>query len=467
MPIINSVITQGGVTPTGTLNITSNGTRDVTNYAEVDVAVPTTAPESYIGLSQSDGNLINDRTSSFTVNLTGVTTINGNSPVFMNAFRNNSSITGEIDCSSITSINSTVVFKNAFYFATGITKVDFSGLTTVTGADCFNSAFRYMTNCLSLDFSNLTTINGNYCFCYLCYNTEPQRYPVALKTVDFSSLTSITGDNCFLYAFSGAHNLETLNFSSLSTISGSNIFDHAFVGTKITSFFMPSLTSISSQRAFQECFSGNTNLTSVDFSGLTSITGSNAFEQAFVRCTNLTNVNVKSLETISNYSGIGAYIFGYCSSLTTFKFESLQTVGKGSFFAMFYQSGLQNLYFYALNPSSFGSYTNQFNFMLGGVSGCTVHFPMAIQSTIGSWSDVTNGFGGTNTTVLFDIVTSLTGADSNTYTRKQKESTSTATAWTYNSALYYTSGTTEPAVGDTIYSDAACTTAVTTISSIA
>jgi len=28
MPIINSVITQGGVTPTGTLNITSNGTRD-------------------------------------------------------------------------------------------------------------------------------------------------------------------------------------------------------------------------------------------------------------------------------------------------------------------------------------------------------------------------------------------------------------------------------------------------------
>ena len=99
---------------------------------------------------------------------------------------------------------------------------------------------------------------------------------------------------------------------------------------------------------------------------------------------------------------------------------------------------------------------------------------MAIQSTIGSWSDVTNGFGGTNTTVLFDIVTSLTGADSNTYTRSEKDSTSTATAWTYNDTLYYTSGVSnntagvnEPSVADTIYSDDACTTSVTTITAIA
>ena len=41
--------------------------------------------------------------------------------------------------------------------------------------------------------------------------------------------------------------------------------------------------------------------------------------------------------------------------------------------------------------------------MLQGVSGCTVHFPSNLQSVIGSWSDVTNGFGGTNTTVLFDL----------------------------------------------------------------
>lgn len=67
--------------------------------------------------------------------------------------------------------------------------------------------------------------------------------------------------------------------------------------------------------------------------------------------------------------------------------------------------GRQNLtlYFPALTPSSFGSYTNQFNSMFATGSDNTVHFPAAIQSTIGSWSDVQNGFGGTNTTVLFDL----------------------------------------------------------------
>ena len=41
--------------------------------------------------------------------------------------------------------------------------------------------------------------------------------------------------------------------------------------------------------------------------------------------------------------------------------------------------------------------------MLRGVTGCTVHFPSNLEAVIGSWSDVTNGFGGTNTTVLFDL----------------------------------------------------------------
>ena len=79
-----------------------------------------------------------------------------------------------------------------------------------------------------------------------------------------------------------------------------------------------------------------------------------------------------------------------------------------------------------------------------------------------------------NTTVLFDLVTSLTGADGNTYTRQEKDSTSTATAWVYNDTLYYTSGVSdnangvnEPSVSDAIYSDAACQNSITTITAIA
>jgi hypothetical protein len=85
-------------------------------------------------------------------------------------------------------------------------------------------------------------------------------------------------------------------------------------------------------------------------------------------------------------------------------------------------------------------------------------------------------FGGTNTVVLFDqpATNTLTGADSKTYTRNPKYDTQTALAWkigaygtTDFTPAYYTNGVTNPVINDTIYSDSACTTAETTISSIA
>ena len=66
-------------------------------------------------------------------------------------------------------------------------------------------------------------------------------------------------------------------------------------------------------------------------------------------------------------------------------------------------TALTSVSFPALTANSFGTRTDQFNSMLSGCSNVTVHFPAAIQSTIGSWASVTAGFGGTNTTVLFDL----------------------------------------------------------------
>jgi hypothetical protein len=57
MPIINQVVQGGGTTPTGTINITANGTYDVTDKASASVAVPTTAPDYYISKSVNDGML--------------------------------------------------------------------------------------------------------------------------------------------------------------------------------------------------------------------------------------------------------------------------------------------------------------------------------------------------------------------------------------------------------------------------
>jgi len=44
-----------------------------------------------------------------------------------------------------------------------------------------------------------------------------------------------------------------------------------------------------------------------------------------------------------------------------------------------------------------------FNGMLDGCVGVRVHFPSSLQPFIGDWTHVINGFGGTNTTVLFDL----------------------------------------------------------------
>lgn len=351
MSIINTVVQGGGTTPTGTLQITTNGTHDVTNYATADVQVPTTAPAHYIEYQTTNG-LLKPSITAPLIDFTGATKIDSYALYTMYS---NNVISGIIDMSNITEIRSFACYST-FSNCAGITGVNLGSLTTLP-----------------------SSVSG--------------------------------GSNCG-YMFNGCYNLVSADLHSLTTISGASACANMFKSCPITSIDLSSLTSITGGRACESMFYGD-RFAEVDFPSLETMSGS------------------------------------YC----------LTTMFRGS-------PTLTRVSFYALTPSSFGTQTTQFNNMLQNVTGCTVHFPMAVQSTIGSWADVTNGFGGTNTTVLFDIVTTLTGADSNSYTRKQKESTSTATAWTYNDTLYYTSGTTEPAVSDTIYSDAACTTAVTTISAI-
>lgn len=110
----------------------------------------------------------------------------------------------------------------------------------------------------------------------------------------------------------------------------------------------------------------------------------------------------------SDVTSIGAYGLQYafynCLNLTSAGLDNVTSIDRGGLqYAFQYCIGLTSLSFPALNSNSFGGYTNQFNNMLRGVTGCTVHFPSNLESVIGSWSDVTNGFGGTNTTVLFDL----------------------------------------------------------------
>jgi hypothetical protein len=149
--------------------------------------------------------------------------------------------------------------------------------------------------------------------------------------------------------------------------------------------------------AFQNC----TGLTSVDLSSLTTINGSSSIRQAFISCTNLTSVDLSNLTAINNPYVLSYAFFG-CTNLTSVDLSNLTAINHNHIFQSAFRSceELKTLSFPSLKTIlSNGTFNN----MLVGVTGCTVHFPSNLQSVIGSWDDVVSGFGGTNTTVLFDL----------------------------------------------------------------
>lgn len=68
-------ISGGGITPTGTINISANGTHDVTQYASAAVAVPNSYTASDEGKVVNNGALVSQTSDTCTVNGTVDTTL--------------------------------------------------------------------------------------------------------------------------------------------------------------------------------------------------------------------------------------------------------------------------------------------------------------------------------------------------------------------------------------------------------
>lgn len=178
---------------------------------------------------------------------------------------------------------------------------------------------------------------------------------------------------------------------------------YGFYKTGATSADLSHIEEVSGTNGMYDAFF-NSSLVTLDISGLKTISGQYGMAFAFANSESLATVDISGLETISSDYG-AQRLFSQCYSITTVRFTSLANLTGSSALKWSFHScrSLTDLYFPALTANSFGSYTNQFNGMLANTSGVTVHFPAAIQSTISGWSDVTNGFGGTNTTVLYDL----------------------------------------------------------------
>lgn len=272
----------------------------------------------------------------------------------------------------VTSIGESAL-EYAFYNGSGATSVDFSTVTKASANAC-EYAFYFNTGITSVDLSSLTTVEG-YAFCNAFFRCT------SLVSVDISSLATVSANANYAFkcAFQNCTSLTSVNLSSLKDVRGSSTLESCFAYcSALTSIDLSSLEVLwgTGTGLCKNMFSQCTSLASIDLSSLSRATGNNVFENAFKQCA-ITTMNFNSLSNISS-SKVFLSAFSGCTALTELRFPALTT-------------------------SSFGSYIDQFNKMLQGCTGVTVHFPAAIQSTIGGWADVTKGFGGTNTTVLFDL----------------------------------------------------------------
>ena len=333
----------------------------------------------------------------------------------------NTTTTHIMDFTGVKSISAYALI-NAYYDNTQISgAVDMSDLIQVSGEHACENMFRGCTSLTSVDLSSLTAVGSSYGCSSMFQGCT------GLTNVDLSSLTTVSVSACE-NMFYGCTGLTSINLSSLKAVSGTGL-----------------------GRGCRYMFSGCASLTSVDLSSLTTVSSTNSCSSMFSGCASLTSVDLSSLTTVSGSSACDSMFFG-CTNLTSLSFPSI-------------------------TPNSFSTRVNQFLGMCQNISNITLHFPSNTQAKIETLTgySATAPFGAVAGTVLFDLpaTNTLTGADSNTYSRNPKYDTATSLAWkvgaygtTNFTPAYYTSGTTDPAVSDAIYSDAACQNSITTITAI-
>ena len=263
--------------------------------------------------------------------------------------------TGNINWNSLTTISGERAFTYCYYYSNITGNITFNGLQTVLANYAFYYAFSNSTITGNIEFKGIVDMTGGYYYTYQFYYAFAY---ATLGVVDFSNLETLSGGYNFQYAFYSS--TGTAKFNKLKTISASSAFNYAFSGDPYTS--------------------GSTKGVSIVgiFDSIETVTGSSAFRYAFQYNYQISGAITFNKLSVMSGSQIFQYAFRYCPNLTSLSFP-------------------------ALTSTSFGSYTNQFEYMLQGCSDVTVHFPSNLQSVIGSWTSVTNGFSGTNTTVLFDL----------------------------------------------------------------
>lgn len=277
-------------------------------------------------------------------------------------------------------ITNEAAFLYFCYYGNGITTFNAPKLRGI-GGNAFNSAFAFATNLTYFNISENVNILASNVY------TGSNAFKDAFKQsglVSFSAPINGIQDNQFSNAFFNCKKLTTVNLS------------------------FPSITTnTSAGNVYTNMCCNCPNLVSVDLSSLRNVgysTMDSSLDNAFRNCYNLTSVNLYSLEPMQAGTAF-RNAYWNCTNLKTMEYPALYCLGTGNCFENAYRnSGIQNLYF-----SGLYEYTNNANVrrpfvnMLTNVSNCTVHFPAVARTYLENHQDFLAGFGGTNTTILFDL----------------------------------------------------------------
>ena len=296
----------GGITPTGTITISTNGMHNVYNYASASVSVP-------VGVFPSGTFSI---TSNSVYDITNYQSVSVNVPEHPYAAR-------YTDTTAFTSFTDST-----------ITSIPYG-------------AFAYTLNLSSVYFPACTYI-GSYAFGY-CYKLNTVSFPL-VKTI-----SNYAFQYCSSY-LSGA-SLTSAAFPSLTGTLGA----YAFRGCQyIIGVDLPNVTSLGTQ-AFSAC----SRIKSVNLPNLT-VAGAGAFSY-LTTCTNYSLPKLVSVYSSAFYSNwalttltlpscnrISAYAFRYCSNLMSLYLtgSTIPTLTSTAFANMPFSVSVNNVFGSIYVPSS-------------------------------------------------------------------------------------------------------------------